>query len=129
MNNCLTKAGEPLIGANPNVVLLPAGQDFELYLVRPHYLDALRRMIVEPRVEKGGHNDQGKAALEQKWAGKDAPEISKELAKWKTVYGARVAKAFSTLGDETHRVPPKIRELLDAVKPPPLAEKEDTNGS
>lgn len=112
----LAKLGEPLSAANPRVVVLPGGQNFEAYIANasPEYLDVLKSMIVELRSD----NDHHRKALQKEWSGCTTIDVIAELQRARTQYGARIPSALAGLSNMQLRVPGKIRAALDLAFPP-----------
>lgn len=114
LDAALVKAGEPPSAGHPRVVVLPAGQDFETYLVnsKPEYLAVIKELIVDTRAVNARH----RAALATEWSGKSAQDVISELHGAKTQYGAHIARALSGFADPLLRVPERVRAVLDLAR-------------
>ena len=121
LDAALAKVGEPKSDAHPRVVVLPAGQDFEKYLVTadPAYLATIKELIVDMRAVNIPH----RKALVAEWSGKSADEVIAEMRAAKTQYGAHIARALGGMADATLRVPERIRAALDLARTFPESNK------
>jgi putative ATP-dependent endonuclease of the OLD family len=117
LDAALKKLKEPPSADNKRVIVLPAGQSLEDYLVTaaPEYLPVIKSAIVDYRATC---NPQHREALQREWSAKTADNVIQELKAAKTQYGARLASAFGSIAEPALRIPDKIRQALDLAVPP-----------
>lgn len=121
VNDCLKAAGLPEYPTTTNIHLVPNNSDFEGMLVQPENLDLIRAMVLDLVLARNPQNEQGAAALREKFAKKTAEELAVELRKDKTAFGGRIAEALAKHADESKRIPKPIKDLLDYIRPLPKA--------
>lgn len=116
VNSVMAKVGEPTVFDNPRCFILPDGKDFEAYLATPNAFQAIREMIADFAVECAATtNERAIANLKKKCLEKSEAEVLAELRKYKTAYGARIARVFRELPTEEERVPKLLRQALETA--------------
>lgn len=100
--------------ANGKVVFLPDGQDFETYLLQSGYEDCVRAAFLELELPLGAHPNH-REAKDREARGKMIPELESWMDGNKTQTAPKVAEQIVGLTDVTRRIPPKVKELFDAL--------------
>lgn len=118
MNGCLERVALPPDAGNPNVFIVPDGDDFEGYVAQPTHLDLIRDMMADLAEEEKGLNEVAKRAVREGLGRKSRVELAAQLRSRKTTHAARIAGAYATHVNPAQRVPPLIRQMLDFVRPP-----------
>ncbi len=107
VNSALTTLGQNQIPNNPRVIVLPAGKDFERYIVNETSKDPLIAAIIEHEAKTPQHEQ----ALKKEWAERPPPDqlatILEKLDANKTQYGSRLGKILP--------VPSLLEELFKKI--------------
>lgn len=92
VNAALKHIGDPTIGTNARVIILPDGKNFEKYIVNAASKDKLIGIIIDHETRSPEH----KKALIKDWEGKlpekQIADILEKLEDNKTQYGSRIGK-------------------------------------
>ncbi|HEY6019133.1 MAG TPA: AAA family ATPase [Candidatus Paceibacterota bacterium] len=123
----LHRAGAPAIGTNPNVVVLPGGNDFEAQLISDGYLpeieialDSIHGMTgyLDSYIEKHHGLQRGKNKPLRNYECEDGRLIAAGDAldsRLKTRVAEPLAEIIATLPDEVRRFPTYVRILLEKM--------------
>lgn len=106
LNKTLEDLGELLAANNPRVVLLPAGLNFEKYIVTDEVSELLKNLVISTKSTGPEYEKILRAEWDSKSDLKEA--LISEFEAHKTKYGAIVGKELSLAG----KIPDKIQELF-----------------
>jgi putative ATP-dependent endonuclease of OLD family len=110
VNTALGAINQPLVGANPRVIVIDKGRDFETYLA-DEYQESLVQMVITMNAKTPEH----RTALVTEWTTKTRNDLIQELQRTKTRYGRPCADTITALPDEERRYPGLVKDLLTRV--------------